>query len=131
MEIIIQNKIIQSNADQDEIVYNCDKCDFEIEEEDALETHKELYHESDNFPCDKCNFKYDEEDDLETHREKCHQNENFRCDKCDVAFEKEDKFATHKDLYHQMEFQCNFCNHETSTQRGLNVRKGAKHKETL
>ena len=134
VETIIQKKIIQSHTDQNESdcrSYICNKCDFEIEEEDALETHKELYHENDNFPCDKCYFKFDEQDDLETHKEKYHQKENFRCDKCDVDFEENDTLATHRELYHQLEYQCDFCDYETSTQRGLNIHKGTKHKERM
>ena len=55
VEIIIQQNVIQSHADQSEsecTSYNCKKCDFEFDEEDALETHQELYHEYDNFSCD-------------------------------------------------------------------------------
>ena len=85
VEIIIQQKVIQSHANQSGSEcpsYKCKKCDFEFDEEDALETHQELYHENDNFSCDKCEFKFDEEDYFKTHNEKYHQNENVRCDKC-------------------------------------------------
>ena len=30
----------------EEEIYICEKCDFEFDEEDALETHHELYHEN-------------------------------------------------------------------------------------
>ena len=71
------------------------------------------------------------EDILETHNGNYNENENVRCDKCDVVFEEEDALATHKELYHEKEFLCEICDFETSTQRGLNIHKGTKHKERL
>ena len=32
-------------------MYCCDKYDFEYEEEDAIETHKVLYHENNCYDC--------------------------------------------------------------------------------
>ena len=47
--------------------YTCEKCDFEFDEEDALETHYELYYSEGNHICGRCDADFDEEDDLDTH----------------------------------------------------------------
>ena len=54
----------------DSRIFQCDKCDFEIEEEDALETHKELYHVN---PCQMCCINFDNEELLEEHNEVYHR----------------------------------------------------------
>ena len=89
VETIIQQKIIESHADHSESEsYNCEKCDFECDDEDALETHNELFHEdgvevsectTDNqnqddkiFPCNKCHLKFKREDDLKQNKQVMH-----------------------------------------------------------
>ena len=44
-QLKVENVVLQklSSEFDDSIIFECDKCNFEIEEEDALETHKELY----------------------------------------------------------------------------------------
>ena len=109
---IIQQKIIVSHADQRESEsYNCEICDFECNEEDALETHKELFHENEkpeNYPCDRCDFDYDEEDDLAAQNEIYHEN---RCDRCDTTF----ALQTHNKIYHDN--RCNTCDFESTTKK--------------
>ena len=34
---------------------------------------------------------------------------------------------THTELFHQ--FECNDCEYKTTTEKGLNIHKGAKHKK--
>ena len=60
-----------------EVMYHCDKFDFEYEEEGAVETHKELYHDNN---CDICGQTFDEEEELKTHKVTFHMN---ICDTCD------------------------------------------------
>ena len=59
----MENVVLQKmSAELDEsIIFHCDKCDFEIEEENALETHVELYHVN---PCQMCQINFDTEDEL-------------------------------------------------------------------
>ena len=109
-------------------IYRCEKCDFEFDDEDALETHHELYHENENYICDKCDADFDEEDALETHKELYHDNENYICDKGDADFNEEDAIETQKELYHENEYKCKIWDYETTTQRGVNIHKGAKQK---
>ena len=60
----------QMSADLDESrIFHCDKCDFEIGEENALETHVELYYVN---PCQMCNINFDKEDELKEHIEVYH-----------------------------------------------------------
>ena len=54
----------------DSRIFQCDKCDFAIEEEDALETHKELYHVN---PCQMCCINFDNEELLKEHNEVYHK----------------------------------------------------------
>ena len=50
-------------------IFHCDKCDFEIEEEGALETHVELYHVN---PCQISNIDFEKEDKHKEHIEVYH-----------------------------------------------------------
>ena len=79
------------------MIFNCDKCDFEIEDEDALETHKELYHIN---PCQVCNLNFDDEDTMKKHKENYHNN------KCDDS---------------------RGCDYESRTRSGLKIHKEIKH----
>ena len=47
-------------------IFHCDECDFEIGEENALETHVELYYVN---TCQMCNINFDKEDELKEHNE--------------------------------------------------------------
>ena len=70
-QLKIENIVLQKmSAELDESrIFHCDKCDFEIEEEDALETHVELYHVN---PCQMCNINFDKEEELKEHNEVYH-----------------------------------------------------------
>ena len=61
-----EDKILFDMNTYIEVMYYCDNCDFEYEEEDAVESHMELYHDNncDNFAA---------EDDLNTHKELIHR----------------------------------------------------------
>ena len=89
VQTIIQHKIIGSFTDQSEMEsYNCENCDFECDEEDGLETHKELFHENgvevdettsenqnrddENFDCDKCHLKFAGKNELNKHKKAMH-----------------------------------------------------------
>ena len=71
---------------------------------------------------------FDKEDELETQHELYHKNENHICDKCDADFDEGDALEMHEELYHENEYKCNICEYETTTQRGVNIHKGSKHK---
>ena len=68
MENVVLQKL--SAEVDDSRIFQCDKCDFEIEEEDALETHKELYHVN---PCQMCCINFDNEELLKEHNEVYHK----------------------------------------------------------
>ena len=87
--------------------------------------------ETEIYRCQKCDFEFDDEDALETHHELYHENEYDICDKCDADFDEEDALETHKELYHENEYKCNICDYVTTTQTGVNIHKGAKHKQTF
>ena len=69
-ELLVNNSIV---------IYYCDKCDFQYDEADAVEAHKEIYHENN---CDNCDEKFEDEDALNSHIELHHVN---KCDKCDYT----------------------------------------------
>ena len=90
----IENIVMQkmcAELDESEMFY-CDKCEFEIEKEDALETLNELYHIN---PCKTCNQNFDEEDELRDHINlhhiKSHESESkntFYWQDCGKKFDK-------------------------------------------
>ena len=89
VQSIIQHKIIESfSAESESESYHCENCEFECDEEDGLETHKELFHENGaeaNEPttehkiqdveishCDKCHLKFAGKDNLQKHKQAMH-----------------------------------------------------------
>ena len=70
-QLNVENAVLQKmSAELDEcMIFHYDKCDFEIEEEDALETHVELNHEN---PCQMCKINFDNEDELKEHNKVNH-----------------------------------------------------------
>ena len=90
-----------TTKDPEEEIYPCMECDVEFYCDDALETHNELYHMKKNNICGNCDRDFECEDALETHRKQHHEN-------------------TH---------ECNICDYKTTTEKGLNIHKGSKHKE--
>ena len=70
-QLKVENVVLHKmSAELDEsIIFCCDKCDFEIEKEDALETHVELYHVN---PCQICKTNFDNEDELKEHNKVYH-----------------------------------------------------------
>ena len=80
-----------------EVMYYCDKCDFEYEEEDAVESHKELYHDNN---CDVCGDNFSEEDDLNIHKESVHSN---KCDICEYESTSQKGLKIHKGVKHKLE----------------------------
>ena len=93
-----------------------------------------------NYPCDKCDFEFDEEDDLDAHNEIYHENS---CELCGIDFEEEDALKTHKEIVHQSNIldagfeeevndkRCDECDFGSTTEKGLKIHKGMKHKQTL
>ena len=55
-----------------EVMYYCDKCDFEYEEEDAMESHKELYQEQIAAHCIRCNLKFPNNIAFNKHKKTMH-----------------------------------------------------------
>ena len=99
-KLIDENKFLKESLDlhtisESSTIYYCNKCDFNFDEEDCLESHKELYHEN---LCEKCDLNFDEEDDLTMHNKQNHMN------------------------------RCTICDYESTTQKGLKIHIGAKHK---
>ena len=88
-------KFAEDVLEDSSITYYCDKCDFDIDEEDALETHKELYHEN---MCDICDKNFDEEDLLTMHKKQHHSN---KCDTCDFESASEKGLKIHKGSKHK------------------------------
>ena len=80
-----------------EVMYYCDKCNFEYEEEDAVESHKELYHDNN---CDICGDNFAEEDDLNIHKELVHRN---ICDICEYESTSQKGLKIHKGVKHKVE----------------------------
>ena len=58
------------SAELDEsMIFHCDRCDFEIDKEDAIETHEALYYVN---PCPICNTNFDNEAELKEDNEMYH-----------------------------------------------------------
>ena len=84
---------------------------------------------NETYLCEKCDFEFDEDDALETHYELYHVDGSHVCAICDADFDKEDELERHKELNHKDEFKCNICDYVTTTRRSLNIHIGAKHKD--
>ena len=88
--IVLQKLSVQFD---NSMIFNCDKCEFESEEEDALETHKELYHIN---PCQICNLNFYDEDTLKKHH-------NNKCDEsrlCEFESRTRRGLKIQKDIKH-------------------------------
>ena len=70
-QLKVENVALQKMSAElnESMLFYCDKCDFEVEYEDALETHVDLYHIN---PCQKCSTNFDNEDELKEHNEVYH-----------------------------------------------------------
>ena len=104
MQLKVENVVLQKlSAELDEsMIFYCDECDFEIEEESALETHKELYHIN---TCKICNMNLYEEDKLKEHNAVYHINtveaENkFTHQDCEEIFPREIDLNLHDNTKH-------------------------------
>ena len=66
-QLKVENVALQKMSAElnESMLFYCDKCDFEVEYEDALETHVDLYHIN---PCQKCSANFDNEDELKEHK---------------------------------------------------------------
>ena len=84
-----KNSIVQSDTGEDLNnieSYSCENCDFSFDEEDDLDTHKELFHDIENegkgqdektplvddLQCDECNFVSKIKQGLKTHKTSKH-----------------------------------------------------------
>ena len=93
--IIDQSDFILDHSNS--VMYHCDKCDFEYEEEDAVKSHKELYHENN---CAICGENFDEEEGLKSHKKLVH---SFKCDHCDFESTSQKGLMIHKGVKHKVE----------------------------
>ena len=80
--------------------------------------------------CEQCDFICDTEKDLKEHTESnhgyltCNICGEFECERDEL-----DALETQRELFH--EFKCNTCDYKTTTQKGLNIHKGSKHKNDV
>ena len=56
-------------------------------------------------------------------------NENQIFGKCDAEFECGDALESHKKQSRENICKCNICDYKTTTEKGLYIHKGSKHKE--
>ena len=110
-------------------LFLCDHCSFASNLEEKFRNHQESNHgeQEERLICGQCAFNCKTQKELKEHNEKSHG--YILCDICD-EFECEwneiDALETHKELFH--EFQCSNCDYKTTTQKGLNIHRGTKHK---
>ena len=108
MQLKVENVVLQKlSSELDEsMIFYCDECDFEIEEESALETHKELYHIN---TCKICNMNLYEEDKLKEHNAVYYINKapntvevenEFTCQDCEEIFPREIDLNLHDNTKH-------------------------------
>ena len=121
----------------EDVMYFCDKCDFEYEEEDAVETHKELYHENN---CDDCGEHFEQEDALKTHYELHHVNE---CDQCEYTSTTHKGLKIHQGVKHKEKqikskgsrvnetYSCDKCCLKFTTKQTLKAHQDGMHKAIL
>ena len=75
---------------------------------------KSIHHpqtKENSFPLDMCNYTCETEDMLRNHTKSLHEGTS-------------EKHAQHQELL----FQCEFCTYSSTSQKGVNIHKGAKHK---
>ena len=123
------------NAEEPEVLdisncvnYSCDKCDFYFDEEDALDTHNELYHEN---RCDICDVEFEEEDALITHKEIYHEN---KCDICDYESTTEKGLKIHKGRTHKEKsdaYSCDKCGLQFLSKDNFNEHNKTMHRAFL
>ena len=93
-------------------------------------THKIQREVEELSTCGQCAFICETEVELKKHTENCHG--YLSCDICDefeCEWDENDAMETHKELFH--EFKCTICDFKTTTEKGLNIHRGAKHKTGL
>ena len=115
-------------------LFLCDHCNFASNFEEKLNNHTENNHNHDQqeerSTCEQCDFICETENDLKEHTESNHG--YLSCDICDefeCEWDEIDALDTHKELFH--EFKCNNCDYKTTTQKGLNIHRGTKHKNDV
>ena len=112
--IEVVRELFEENKQLKDTVKNMEKTTNDLTTRDS---------EDEIYPCIEC------DDALETRNELYRIKENHICGKCDRDFECEDALEKHSTQHHESTYGCNICDYKTSTEKGLNIHKGSKHKE--
>ena len=123
----------ESKEEESSVMYYCDKCDFEYDDEDAIESHKELYHEF-NFKI--CGEDFEDEYTLKTHKELHHAN---KYDKCNFESTSTKGSKIHKNAKHKEfatinpveKYECDKCKLTFADVSDLKQHKNSIHRVLL
>ena len=136
-EISEKTKDTELLVNDSSVMYYCDKCDFQYDEEDAVKAHNEIYHEN---KCDDCGENLEDEGALKKHIELQHVH---KCDKCDFTTTTSKGLKIHHGVKHKEvqsksedsvvkeTYSCNKCCLKFTTKKDLKTHKDGMHKAVL
>ena len=141
----MDNKIKEKPTDVEvELLYSCDKCDFDSENPDDLKKHKEknIHSQKDRsfeeikdqlleeelpeeiYICGECSMRFETYMDCETHT----KSHDSKCYKCDFISNDKKKLENHERTEHER-FKCNKQSHKGKCTK-IPFEKQTKHQKT-
>eukprot|EP00088_Acartia_fossae_P054690 TRINITY_DN6303_c0_g1_i5.p1 TRINITY_DN6303_c0_g1~~TRINITY_DN6303_c0_g1_i5.p1 ORF type:complete len:782 (+),score=149.59 TRINITY_DN6303_c0_g1_i5:50-2395(+) len=82
-------------------VFQCDRCDFVINNEQKLKHHKKRFHEG--YSCDQCDFVTPIRNNLRYHKRSKHDCSKYLCDQCEYSTISSSNLLRHKRSNHALE----------------------------
>ena len=122
--------VADSTAEQHDINYPCDQCEYEATQKGHLKRHIEYKHDfvKVKYPCSECQYQSNSNSGLKRHRQNIHEGVKYPCNQCQYEATDRRNLQRHVEVRHtDIKYSCDQCDYQASTKGQVKLHIRKKH----